>query len=72
MNCDFIVLCQSFTEQETRIFRPPATAAFLHAVRSHRPSQKIKHFVAKGEPSSLRGYNHINPVMLWSGSGRRR
>ncbi|GLH11949.1 Uncharacterized protein GBIM_16644 [Gryllus bimaculatus] len=58
-------------EQE-RAFRPRATAAYLHALRNHRPSHKIRNFVAEPEPASLRGSNHYDPNWLWTGLGRRR
>ncbi|XP_023705829.1 uncharacterized protein LOC111863597 isoform X3 [Cryptotermes secundus] len=53
-------------------FRPKATAAYLHALRNHRPSHKIRNFVSESEPATLRGSNHYDPNWLWTGLGRRR
>ncbi|XP_067002540.2 uncharacterized protein [Anabrus simplex] len=60
------------TPEQDRIFRPKATAAYLHALRNHRPSHKIRNFVAEPEPANLRGSNHYDPNWLWTGLGRRR
>ncbi|KDR22785.1 hypothetical protein L798_00624 [Zootermopsis nevadensis] len=61
----------SASEQGTA-FRPKATAAYLHALRNHRPSHKIRNFVSESEPATLRGSNHYDPNWLWTGLGRRR
>ncbi|XP_069700275.1 uncharacterized protein [Periplaneta americana] len=53
-------------------FRPKATAAYLHALRNHRPSHKIRNFVSESEPATLRGSNHYDPNWLWTGLGRKR
>jgi hypothetical protein len=57
---------------EHRSSRPTATAAYLHALRSHRPSHKLRNFVAQVEPTELRGSNSYDPAWLWAGLGRRR
>ncbi|KAL0278142.1 UNVERIFIED_CONTAM: hypothetical protein PYX00_000049 [Menopon gallinae] len=57
---------------ESKAFRPPATAAYLHAIRNQRPSHRIRNFVANAEPLTLRGSNYYDPSYLWSGLGRRR
>ncbi|XP_063227134.1 uncharacterized protein LOC134533534 isoform X2 [Bacillus rossius redtenbacheri] len=55
-----------------RSMRPRATAAYLHALRNHRPSHKIRNFVSAPEPASLRNSNMHDPNYLWTGLGRRR
>ncbi|GLH11948.1 Protein of unknown function [Gryllus bimaculatus] len=62
----------ALSAKQERAFRPRATAAYLHALRNHRPSHKIRNFVAEPEPASLRGSNHYDPNWLWTGLGRRR
>ncbi|RZF38961.1 hypothetical protein LSTR_LSTR003704 [Laodelphax striatellus] len=62
----------SSVQEKERHFRPSATAAYLHALRNHRPSYKIRNFVESPEPVSLRGTNRYDPSLLWTGLGRRR
>ncbi|XP_047113041.1 uncharacterized protein LOC124789651 isoform X2 [Schistocerca piceifrons] len=57
------------TEQDREI-RPKATAAYLHALRNHRPSYKIRNFVAESETRSSHG--RYDPGYLWTGLGRKR
>lgn len=57
---------------ESSAFRPTATAAYLHALRNHKPSTKMRSFVGHVEPSDLRGSNTYDPAWLWAGLGRRR
>ncbi|XP_039277135.1 uncharacterized protein LOC111053922 isoform X6 [Nilaparvata lugens] len=63
---------QASAVEKERHFRPSATAAYLHALRNHRPSYKIRNFVESPEPVSLRGTNRYDPSLLWTGLGRRR
>ncbi|XP_054279309.1 uncharacterized protein LOC128997682 isoform X6 [Macrosteles quadrilineatus] len=58
--------------EKDQYFRPSATAAYLHAMRNQRPSYKIRNFVESPEPATLRGTNHYDPSLLWTGLGRRR
>ncbi|XP_054279306.1 uncharacterized protein LOC128997682 isoform X3 [Macrosteles quadrilineatus] len=58
--------------KKDQYFRPSATAAYLHAMRNQRPSYKIRNFVESPEPATLRGTNHYDPSLLWTGLGRRR
>lgn len=58
--------------EKDQYFRPAATAAYLHAMRNQRPSFKIRNFVESPEPVTLRGTNHYDPSLLWTGLGRRR
>nr|CAD7396116.1 unnamed protein product [Timema poppensis] len=60
------------TVEQDRTMRPRATAAYLHALRNHRPSHKIRSFVSSPEPANLRGTNQYDPNYLWTGLGRRR
>ncbi|XP_046661817.1 uncharacterized protein LOC124354999 isoform X4 [Homalodisca vitripennis] len=58
--------------EKDQYFRPAATAAYLHAMRNQRPSYKIRNFVESPEPATLRGTNHYDPSLLWTGLGRRK
>jgi hypothetical protein len=72
VSADALIPCLIlFTEQGTA-YRPKATAAYLHALRNHRPSHKIRNFVSESEPATLRGSNHYDPNWLWTGLGRKR
>ncbi|XP_046661815.1 uncharacterized protein LOC124354999 isoform X2 [Homalodisca vitripennis] len=62
----------SFYTKKDQYFRPAATAAYLHAMRNQRPSYKIRNFVESPEPATLRGTNHYDPSLLWTGLGRRK
>ncbi|CAG2056040.1 unnamed protein product [Timema podura] len=55
------------TVEQDRTMRPRATAAYLHALRNHRPSHKIRSFVSSPEPANLRGTNQYDPNYLWTG-----
>ncbi|XP_049810490.1 uncharacterized protein LOC126253302 [Schistocerca nitens] len=60
---------RKYFEQDREI-RPKATAAYLHALRNHRPSYKIRNFVAESETRSSHG--RYDPGYLWTGLGRKR
>uniref|UniRef100_A0A1B6E7B7 Uncharacterized protein n=1 Tax=Clastoptera arizonana TaxID=38151 RepID=A0A1B6E7B7_9HEMI len=59
-------------QEKDLYIRPAATAAYLNAIRNQRPSYKIRNFVESPEPATLRGTNHYDPSLLWTGLGRRK
>lgn len=48
--------------------RPTANAAYLHAIRMYRPSNRVRALVAH-HPEPYRGTNNYNPSYLWAGLG---
>ncbi|XP_075215139.1 uncharacterized protein LOC142321029 isoform X2 [Lycorma delicatula] len=65
-------LASSSERQKERSHRPAASAAYLHALRNHHPSYKIRNFVESPEPVSYRGTNRYDPSLMWTGLGRRK
>ncbi|XP_055839757.1 uncharacterized protein LOC129907505 [Episyrphus balteatus] len=50
--------------------RPTGTAAFLHAIRNYRPSQRIRSLVALN-PEGYHGSQFLDPNYMWLGLGKR-
>lgn len=48
--------------------RPTANAAYLHAIRMYRPSNRVRSLVDH-HPENYRGVNKYNPSYLWVGLG---
>lgn len=49
--------------------KPTGTAAFLHAIREYRPSQKIRSLVAMN-PEGYHGSKFLDPNYMWVGLGK--
>ncbi|XP_055916140.1 probable serine/threonine-protein kinase DDB_G0276461 [Eupeodes corollae] len=50
--------------------KPTGTAAFLHAIRNYRPSQRIRSLVALN-PEGYHGSQFLDPNYMWLGLGKR-
>lgn len=49
--------------------KPAGTAAFLHAIRTYRPSSRIRALVSM-QPDGYHGSNFLDPNYMWLGLGK--
>lgn len=54
--------------EDSQHIRPTANAAYLHAIRMYRPSNRVRALVDH-HPEQYRGANNFNPSYLWTGLG---